>query len=177
MDCSFSVNVSRYFLKLCCLLTNKEPMTRYLMRSYFILFKKAAVLLARSLRGIMAKILDCLIVVSEFELQSSSCSVGSGCWIHRLHLWRRVKLPPNECPDYVTKQWGMRSTPSLPSLPNPLWPGEVSLYRVLSMGQIELNCVLMQNWIARNRTVFDIKTVLTLNWIFWNRIVWLNWIA
>ena len=28
-----------------------------------------------------------------------------------------------------------------------------------------LNCALMLNWILRNRTVFDIETVLTLNWI------------
>ena len=28
-----------------------------------------------------------------------------------------------------------------------------------------------------NRSVFDIETVLTLNWIVWNRTVWLNWIA
>ena len=45
--------------------------------------------------------------------------------------------PPNECPGYDTKQsdgevpvmlelWGMRSTPSLPSLPGPLWPGVVA---------------------------------------------------
>ena len=35
----------------------------------------------------------------------------------------------------------------------------------------------MQNWYARNRTVFDIETVLTLNWIVWIRTVVLNWIA
>ena len=35
----------------------------------------------------------------------------------------------------------------------------------------------MLNWIARNRTVFDIKTVLTLNWIVCDRTVWLNCIA
>ena len=35
--------------------------------------------------------------------------------------------------------WGMQSTPSLPSLPGPLWPGVVGPDRVLSMGQIELN--------------------------------------
>ena len=35
--------------------------------------------------------------------------------------------------------WGMWSTPSLPSLPGPLWP------RVLSMGQIKLKRVLMLN--------------------------------
>ena len=41
--------------------------------------------------------------------------------------------------------WGMQSTFSLPSLPGPLWPGVVASDRVLSMGQIELNCVLMLN--------------------------------
>ena len=40
---------------------------------------------------------------------------------------------------------GMRSTPLLPSLPGPLWPGVIALDRVLSMGQIELNCILMLN--------------------------------
>ena len=34
--------------------------------------------------------------------------------------------------------WGMRSNPSLPSLPGPLWHGVVAPDRVLSMGQIEL---------------------------------------
>ena len=32
----------------------------------------------------------------------------------------------------------MQSTPSLPSLPGPLWPKAEALDRVLSMGQIEL---------------------------------------
>ena len=36
--------------------------------------------------------------------------------------------------------WRMWSTPSLPSLPGPLWSQEVAPDRVLSMGQIELNC-------------------------------------
>ena len=35
----------------------------------------------------------------------------------------------------------------------------------------------MLNWIVWNETVFDIQTVLTLNWIVWIRAVWLNWIA
>ena len=53
--------------------------------------------------------------------------------------------PPNECPGYDTKQsdgevpamlelWGMQSTPLLPSLPGPLWPGVVAPDRALSMG-------------------------------------------
>ena len=61
-----------------------------------------------------------------------------------------------ECPDNNAKQsngeapvmlelWGVRSTPLLPSLPGPLWPRVVAPYRVLSMGQVELNCVLMLN--------------------------------
>ena len=38
--------------------------------------------------------------------------------------------------------WGMQTTLSLP-----LWPEVVAPDRVLSMGQMELNCVLMLNWI------------------------------
>ena len=73
------------------------------------------------------------------------------------------KTPHNECLRYDTKQsdvegpvmlelWRMQSTPLLPSLPGPLWPGVVELDKVISMGQIELKRVLMLNWIAWNRT-------------------------
>ena len=66
---------------------------------------------------------------------------------------QRGKTPPNECPGYDTKQsdgevpavlelWGMRSTPSLPSLPGPLRPGVVAPDRALSMGHIELTAYL-----------------------------------
>ena len=75
--------------------------------------------------------------------------------IHRLHLSRGVR-PSKECQVYDLKQsdcevpvmleiWGMQSTPSLPSLSGPLWPGVVPPVRAPSMGQIELNCVLMLN--------------------------------
>ena len=71
-----------------------------------------------------------------------------GCRIHLLDLCRRVR-PPNEYPGYDIKQsngegpvklefWEMRSTPSLPLLPCPLWLGVVALERLLPMGQIEL---------------------------------------
>ena len=57
--------------------------------------------------------------------------------------------PPNECLGYATKQsdgevpamlelWGMRSTPSLPLLPGPLWTGVVAPDRAL----IELTAYL-----------------------------------
>ena len=63
---------------------------------------------------------------------------------------------PNECPVYDTKQsdgevpvmlelWEMWSTHSLPSFPDPVCPGVVVPDRILSMGQIELNCLLMLN--------------------------------
>ena len=63
--------------------------------------------------------------------------VGWDCRIHRLLLCRGVRPPPNVCPGYDNKQsdgevpamlelWGMRSTPSLPSLPGRLWPRVVA---------------------------------------------------
>ena len=61
----------------------------------------------------------------------------------------------------ILELWGMRSTPSLPLLPGPLWPGVVAPERALSMGQIELNCVCMLNGITCNRTVLTINCVWT----------------
>ena len=65
-----------------------------------------------------------------------------------------VRPPPpatTECLGYDIKQsdgkapvmlelWEMWSAPSLLSFPGSLWPRVVSPDRVLSMGQIELNC-------------------------------------
>ena len=101
--------------------------------------------------------------------------VGWGFRIHRLHPWGGVNLH-NECPGYDTKQfddkvlvilelWGMRSNPSLSSLPGPLRPGVVAYDRVLSMDQIELNCLVMLNRIAWSKTVliFKLHTYTKLN--------------
>ena len=73
--------------------------------------------------------------------------ISWSCRIHQLDLCRGVRLP-NKCSGYDTKQSDgeapvildhleMQSTPSLPSM--------VALDKVLSMGQIELNCLLMLN--------------------------------
>ena len=95
--------------------------------------------------------------------------------------YRRVRPTHLEYPGYGTKQsdgevlimlelWEMWSTPSLSSLSSPHWLGVVTPDRVLSMGQIKLNCVLMLNWIALNRTVFwHCNCILMLNWTVWNR--------
>ena len=90
--------------------------------------------------------------------------VGWDNRIHRLRLCSGVR-PPNECPGHDTQQsdgnaavmlelLGMRSALLLPSPPGPLWPGVVAPDRVLSMGQTELNGVLMLNWIVWNRTAY-----------------------
>ena len=63
--------------------------------------------------------------------------------------------------------WKMQSTPLLPSLPGLLWTEVVTPDRVLLMGQIELNCVDMLNWIVLNKTVFMYKMDLALNNLQW----------
>ena len=55
----------------------------------------------------------------------------------------KTSLLHNKCPGYDIKQSdgefpGMQSTPSLPLLPGPLWPGVVASDKVLSMGQIKV---------------------------------------
>ena len=73
----------------------------------------------------------------------------------------------------------MWSTPSLSSLSCPLWSGVVASDRVLSMDRIELNCVLMLNWIAWNRTVltFNLRTYAKLNCLKWNCFCMITWIV
>ena len=51
----------------------------------------------------------------------------------------------------------MQNTSSLSTLPRPLCLGVVAPDRFLSMSQIELNCILMLNWITLNRTALKIK--------------------
>ena len=65
---------------------------------------------------------------------------------------------------------GMQSTPSLPSLPGPLWPEVVVPEKgpVYGLNRakrwfldftvfLHLNCVFMLNWIVSNRTVLTLK--------------------
>ena len=58
---------------------------------------------------------------------------------------------------------GMWITPSLPSLPGPLWPVVVTPDRVPSVGQIELFDWVQANdrlhWIVKNRTIWSFNCV------------------
>ena len=75
-----------------------------------------------------------------------------------------VKKSNGEAP-LMLDLWGMWSTSLLPSLQGPLWPEVIEPERVLYMCQIELNCVLMLNWIVWNRILltFKLPTYAKLN--------------
>ena len=57
--------------------------------------------------------------------------------------------------------WGMRSTPSLPLLPGPLWPGVVAPDKGPIYGLNRINSILMLKWIVWNRNDFYNLTILT----------------
>ena len=97
--------------------------------------------------------------------------------IHRLLLCRGIRPSPNKSPDYDTKQSDgevpvmlglcrIRNTPSLLSLPGPLWSGVVAPDKGLiyelnrTNGILVLNWIVWLNWIACNRDVFHNKIVL-----------------
>ena len=113
--------------------------------------------------------------IQRGKTPATSGPVSWGCRVHRLLPCRGVKKP-REIPRYNTKQsdgdspviqelWEMRNITLLPLLPGPLWPEVVTPDRVLSMGQIELNCVFMLKWIVWNGTVltFKMSTYAKLN--------------
>ena len=87
-------------------------------------------------------------------------SAGESCRILWQHICRRVRLlrrvsriwlkqSYSEAP-VMLELWGMRSILSLPLLPGPIWLGIVATDRVLSMGQLGLNCVITLSWIVWN---------------------------
>ena len=80
-----------------------------------------------------------------------------------------------DCPEYHTKPsegeapvmldfGGMQSTHLLPLLSSPLWPGVVASDRVLSIGQIELNCVLCKTELFEIELFWHLSCVLMLSW-------------
>ena len=89
------------------------------------------------------------------------CPVSWGCRIHRFHLCRGVRLPQQVSRIWhkTIWWWGCRNAGALGNAEYTFsaiaarsalaWSG-----RVLSMALISLNCVLMLNWIVWNRTVY-----------------------
>ena len=108
-----------------------------------------------------------IIIIAHFSITYSIGPFSRECRIHRLHLCRRVRPHPNESPVYETLWWcdsrnagGLRESraPFTQSLSGPVGPGMEAPDRVLSMGQIDLNCARFLNQMVWNRTVFDIRT-------------------
>ena len=108
---------------------------------------------------------------------------------HLQSICRQVR-PFNECPSYDNKQsdgsingGALRKAeyPFIAIAHRSTLARSNRLDRLPIMSEIEVNWVFVQNWIVWNRTVSDIATVLTLNWILWTvydiETVWLNWIA
>ena len=73
---------------------------------------------------------------SAWDVEYTDCISAGGLGPHE-YLRYDPKQSDHEAP-VMLELWGMHSTPSLPSLRGPLWPGVVAPDRILSMGQIEL---------------------------------------
>ena len=101
-------------------------------------------------------------------LSFSFSRVSRGCRVHNCFSAEEYDCH-NECPVYDSKNSDgeaaltleLWEVPLLPSLSGPVWPGVVVCDKARSMGQIELNCLLTLNWIVWNRTVYMHKMDLT----------------
>ena len=107
-----------------------------------------------------------IFILIKFPYQSNS-PVGWDCRIHRLHLRRGIRPSLNECPRYDSKQssmirelWecGVHSNRSQVHS-SPEWLLLRGSY--LSRTVWYLNCILMLNWILWNRTVFIFNCMYT----------------
>ena len=58
----------------------------------------------------------------------------------------------------------MQSTSLLPSLPGTFWSGVVAPDMIPSMGQKDLNSVIVRNRVVWNRTVFIKMTYFDVKW-------------
>ena len=92
--------------------------------------------------------------MSFSRTDAGSCIYHLFVWSLTAPLQRGKTPPPNECPVYDTKQsdgevpamlklWGMRSTPSLPFLPGPLWPRVEAPDKGPICGLNRINSILM----------------------------------
>ena len=128
---------------------------------------------------------NCLII-SQIVLTFIVGPVGWSRRMHQMHLCRGVRLPPPWVSSIWHKSiwwWGSSNAGALGNaeylfiaftLRCLLWFGVVPPDKVLSTGQIELNWVLMLNWILEIELSWNLYCVLMLKWTVWNRIVSMN---
>ena len=83
----------------------------------------------------------------KVEIKTEIWAQSAGAEEYTVYIFAKGYDPPpaTEYPRYDTKQsdvllelWGIWSTPSLPSLPVTLWPGDIAPDMVLSICRIEL---------------------------------------
>ena len=128
-----STGSSVFFLSLCCSPSVHLQFVKHsslFWCSYLLEFSFYGKISFLTLLNISCLNKKILLLESYFPVKTAP--VSWGCRIRRLRLCRGVRLPPNKCPGYDTKQsdgeapvllelCGMQSAPSLPLLPGPLW--------------------------------------------------------
>ena len=137
----FRWNITGLNSKLFFFLTICHTKVKEISLPYYLLIVGGRIIVCISLPRVLA--------LCEKPTASSKIWTEVAVRIHRLHLcrglrhphfpkspWYDIKQSDDEAP--VLEPWGMWSTPSLLSLPGPLWPGVVVSDRVLSMSQKKL---------------------------------------
>ena len=118
--------------------------------------------------------------VRTFNSPTENWPVALGWRIHRLILCKGLRLPssPNDCSGYNTKQFNSEVLEYSFIVFAP-WSILARSDWALWVKYVELNCVLMLNWIAWNWTVltFKLRTYAKLNCLKWNCFCILNWIV
>ena len=104
---------------------------------------------------------------SAMVVEYTDCTTAEGLDPMNKFPWYNSKQSDGEA-RVMLEHWGIRRTHLLPSLLGLLMPGVVVTDRVQTIGQIELNCVIMLNWIVWN--IFNILmcTYAKMNCLKWN---------
>ena len=107
-------------------------------------------------------------VLISHKTQPDHCPVTGAVECRGIRLsqwvsWYDTKQSDGKVP-VMLELWRKWINPSYLLLPDQLWSRVKASDRVLPVGQIELNCLFMLNWIVWNRTVFDILLFVNKNY-------------